>query len=325
MRSGTLTVSYVARKLGWALLTLFFVLTVNFFLFRIMPGDPVALLARSQRMTPQEVLAQRKLYGLDQPLVQQFFTYLKETLTGHFGASLVSGEPVTSVLGARVWPTVLLVGTGTLLAVVIGVLAGIRAGWFRDSAFDRGSLYSSLLLYATPEAWLGMLLLIVFAGTLGWFPSGGLSSGNAQGAAQLPDLLSHLALPVATLTLSYVGQFLIVMRSSMLDVKDEDFVTVGRAVGLPDRLVRRRHVVPNAFLPSFTLIVLSFGFVLGGAIVIETVFSWPGLGQLTYQAIQSQDYPVLQAVFLLSSAAVIFANLLADIAYGFLDPRIEEV
>jgi len=325
MRSGTLTVSYVARKLGWALLTLFFVLTVNFFLFRIMPGDPVALLARSQRMTPQEVLAQRKLYGLDQPLVQQFFTYLKETLTGHFGASLVSGEPVTSVLGARVWPTVLLVGTGTLLAVVIGVLAGIRAGWFRDSAFDHGSLYSSLLLYATPEAWLGMLLLIVFAGTLGWFPSGGLSSGNAQGAAQLPDLLSHLALPVATLTLSYVGQFLIVMRSSMLDVKDEDFVTVGRAVGLPDRLVRRRHVVPNAFLPSFTLIVLSFGFVLGGAIVIETVFSWPGLGQLTYQAIQSQDYPVLQAVFLLSSAAVIFANLLADIAYGFLDPRIEEV
>lgn len=325
MRAGTLTGNYVARKFGWALLTLFFVLTVNFFLFRIMPGDPVALLARSQRMTPQEVLAQRKLYGLDQPLVQQFFTYLKETVTGHFGASLVSGEPVTSVLGARVWPTVLLVGTGTLLAVIIGVLAGIRAGWFRDSAFDRGSLYGSLLLYATPEAWLGMLLLIVFAGTLGWFPSGGLSSGSAQGAAQIPDLLSHLALPVATLTLSYVGQFLIVMRSSMLDVKDEDFVTVGRAVGLPDRLVRRRHVVPNAFLPSFTLIVLSFGFVLGGAIVIETVFSWPGLGQLTYQAIQSQDYPVLQAVFLLSSAAVIFANLLADITYGFLDPRIEEV
>ncbi|HUW16608.1 MAG TPA: ABC transporter permease, partial [Actinomycetes bacterium] len=152
-----------------------------------------------------------------------------------------------------------------------------------------------------------------------------LSSGGETGLGSVTDVLSHLALPVATLALSYVGQFLIVMRSSMLDVKDEDFVTVGRAVGLPDRLVRRRLVVPNAILPSFTLIVLSFGFVLGGAIVIETVYSWPGIGQLTYRAIESQDYPVLQAVFLLTSAAVIVANLVADIAYGFLDPRIEEV
>ena len=325
MRLGHLTFGYLARKVGWALLTIFFVLTVNFFLFRIMPGDPVALLSRSQRLTPEAIAEQRQLYGLDQPLLQQFFTYLHQTLTGQFGASLVSAQPVTEVIGARIWPTVLLVGTGTVLAVLIGVLAGIRSGWFRGSTFDRGSLYSSLLLYATPEGWLGMLLIIVFAGTLGWFPSGGLSTGDFTGLAQVGDVLSHLVLPVATLTLAYVGQFLIVMRSSMLEVKEEDFVTVGRAVGLPDRLVRRRHVVPNAVLPSFTLIVLSFGFVLGGAIVIETVFSWPGLGQLTYRAIESQDYPVLQAVFLLSSAAVVLANLVADIAYGFLDPRIEDV
>ncbi|MDH4160783.1 MAG: ABC transporter permease [Actinomycetota bacterium] len=325
MRVGQLSLSYVARKLGWAALTLFFVLTVNFFLFRVMPGDPVALLARSQRLTPEAVAEQKALYGLDQPMLQQFLTYLRQTLTGHLGSSLVSGQPVTRVIGARVWPTVLLVGSGTALAIIVGVLAGIRAGWFRGTRFDRGSLYGSMLLYSTPEGWLGMLLLIVFAGSLSWFPSGGLSSGGESGLGSVTDVLSHLALPVATLALSYVGQFLIVMRSSMLDVKDEDFVTVGRAVGLPDRLVRRRLVVPNAILPSFTLIVLSFGFVLGGAIVIETVFSWPGIGQLTYRAIESQDYPVLQAVFLLTSAAVIVANLVADIAYGFLDPRIEEV
>jgi len=325
VRIGPLSLSYVARKLGWAALTLFFVLTVNFFLFRVMPGDPVALLARSQRLTPEAVAEQKALYGLDQPMLQQFLTYLWQTLTGHLGSSLVSGQPVTRVIGARVWPTVLLVGTGTALAILVGVLAGIRAGWFRGTRFDRGSLYGSMLLYSTPEGWLGMLLLIVFAGSLSWFPSGGLSSGGQTGLGSVTDTLSHLALPVATLALSYVGQFLIVMRSSMLDVKDEDFVTVGRAVGLPDRLVRRRMVVPNAILPRFTLIVLSFGFVLGGAIVIETVFSWPGIGQLTYRAIESQDYPVLQAVFLLTSAAVIVANLVADIAYGFLDPRIEEV
>lgn len=325
MRIGPVSLGYVVRKVGWAMLTLVFVLAVNFFLFRIMPGDPVALLARSQRLTPEAIAQQRRLYGLDEPLLQQFVTYVKETVTGHLGLSLVSGEPVTQVIGGRIWPTVLLVGTGTIIAVVIGVIAGIKSGWFRGSAFDRGSLYSSLLLYATPEGWLGMLLLVVFAGTLGWFPSGGISSGNYTGWANVREVLDHMILPVATLSLAYVGQFLIVMRSSMLEVKDEDYVTVGRALGLPDRLVRKRRAAPNAFLPSFTLIVLSFGFVLGGAIVIETVFSWPGLGQLTYRAIESQDYPVLQALFLLTSAAVIFANLVADIAYGFLDPRIEEV
>ncbi|MFZ0322878.1 MAG: ABC transporter permease, partial [Actinomycetes bacterium] len=197
-------------------------------------------------------------------------------------------------------------------------------GWARGSRFDRGSLYGSLVLYATPEGWLGMLLLIVFAGTLGWFPAGGYSSGAGTGLEHVTDVANHLVLPVLTLTLAYIGQFLIVMRSSLLDVKDEDYVGTARAKGLTDPLIRRRHVVPNAFLPSYTLIVLSFGFILGGAIVIETVFSWPGLGQLTYQAIADEDFPVLQAIFLLTSFAVIVANLAADVTYTFLDPRIEE-
>jgi len=317
-------VRYLLRKVAWAFVTLFFVLAVNFFLFRVMPGDPVALLARSQRLSPDAIEQQRALFGLDQPLIQQFGTYVQQTMSFRFGSSLLSARPVTEIIGSRVWPTVLLVGVGTTLAVVLGLLAGVKGGWARDSKFDRGSLYGSLLLYATPEGWLGMLLLIVFAGTLGWFPSGGYSSGTGTGIEHVTDVLNHLVLPALTLTLGYIGQYMIVMRSSLLDVKDEEYVATARAKGLTDPMVRRRHAVPNAFLPSFTLIVLSFGFVLGGAIVVETVFSWPGLGQLTYQAIESQDFPVLQAVFLLTSFAVIIANLVADVAYTFLDPRIEE-
>jgi len=315
-------VHYVARKLGWALLTLGFILTANFFLFRVMPGDPVALLARSQRLSPEALQRQRELFGLDQPLPQQYLTYLKQTLRGDLGVSIISGDTVWSMVASRLWPTVLLVGLGTAIAAMIGVAAGIRGGWNRGSSFDRGGLYSALVLYATPEGWLGMLLLIMFAGMLGWFPAGGYSTSSGSGAT---DVANHLVLPVLTLALGYVGQFMIVMRSSLLDVKDEDYITTARAKGLPDPLVRRRHAVPNAFLPSFTLIVLSFGFVLGGAIVVETVFSWPGIGLLTYQAIKDQDFPVLQAVFLLSSAAVIVANLLADVTYGFLDPRVQDV
>lgn len=320
-----MTARYLARKVGWALLTLFFVITVNFFLFRVMPGDPVALLARSQRLSPEAMQQQRAAFGLDQPMLQQYFTYLGQLAHLDFGVSLASGERVTSMITPRVWPTVLLVGVGTGLATVLGLLGGVKGAWTRGGRFDRNSLFGALVLYATPEGWLGMLLLIVFAGSLGWFPAGGYASPDTHGLERVTDVLNHLALPALTLTLAYLGQFMIVMRSSLLEVKEEDYVGVARAKGLPEVLVRRRHAVPNAFLPSFTLIVLSFGFVLGGAIVVETVYSWPGLGLLTYQAIESYDYPVLQAVFLIASASVILANLVADVAYGYLDPRIEEV
>jgi peptide/nickel transport system permease protein len=173
-----------------------------------------------------------------------------------------------------------------------------------------------------PEGWLGMLLLIVFAGTLGWFPAGGFESGGQTGLARVVDVANHLFLPCLTLTLGYIGQYSIIMRSSLLEVMNEDFLTTARAKGVPDTLVRRRHAVPNAFLPTFTLIFLSFGFILGGSILVEAVFSWPGIGLLTYNAIKQLDYPVIQGVFLLSSAAVILANLAADITYGYLDPRI---
>jgi peptide/nickel transport system permease protein len=284
----------------------------------------VGLLARSEHFTPEDVARLRHEQGLDLPMVEQYVIYMKDVVTGNLGESLRTGIPVRELIGSRMWPTVLLVGLGTILASGLGVLIGIRGGWRRGSRFDTTSQYSSLVLYAMPEGWLGMLLLLLFSGWLHWFPAGGYASADETGVAHVVDLLDHLFLPLLTLTLGYIGGYAIVMRSSMIETINEDFVHTARAKGVPERLVRRRHVVPNAFLPSFTLIILSFGFVLGGAIVIETVYSWPGLGLLTYNAINTKDYPVIQGVFLIASAAIIVANLAADITYGYLDPRIKQ-
>lgn len=317
------TQHYLARKIVHAVATLFFVLTFNFLLFRVLPGDPVGILVRSQRLTASGVAALRAEYGLDQPIPRQYLTYLGSTVQGEFGQSLLSGVGVSTLIGERIWPTVLLVGLGTIFSTVAGVMMGIRGAWTRGSRFDKTSLYGALVFYAMPEGWLGMLLLIFFAGTLHWFPAGGYTSGDSVGFARILDIANHLFLPCLTLTLGYVGSYSIVMRSSLLEVMNEDFVHTARAKGASDQVVRRRHAVPNAILPTVTLIFLSFGFVIGGAIVVETVFAWPGIGLLTYDAIRKLDYPVIQGVFLLSSATVIAANLISDVTYGYLDPRVK--
>jgi peptide/nickel transport system permease protein len=308
-----------------AIATLTFVLAFNFVLFRAI-GDPVKLLTRSSvHLDPEEQQALREEFGIDDPLPQQFVNYLGDTLSGEFGYSFISGRPVLTVVSEKVWPTVLLVGVATILSTVIGILIGIKGAWKRGSAFDTGSLLGSLTLYSMPEGWLGMILLITFAGTLGWLPAGGIESADRlTGFAHVLDIAKHLVLPCLTLTLGYLGEFAIIMRSSLLEVMGEEFVQTARAKGVRDKDVRRRHAVPNALLPTFTLAFYSVGFILGGAVIIEEVFSWPGLGQLTYAAIDGSDYPVIQAVFLLSSAAVILFNLLADILYGYLDPRVKE-
>jgi peptide/nickel transport system permease protein len=318
------TGAYLGKKLLHAFFTLLFVLAFNFFLFRVMPSDPVSINARSQRLTQADIDEQLENFGLLEPLPTQFVRFLGNTLQGDFGLSFRSGRPVTEAIGERIWPTVLLVGLSTILSTIFGVMIGIKGAWHRGSVFDNTSLFGSLIFYSMPEGWLGMILILVFVGTLGWFPAGGYTSGTETGLAHIVDVARHLFLPCLTLTLGYIGEYAIVMRSSLLEVKNEEFVATARAKGVKDKDVRRRHAVPNALLPTLTLVFYSFGFVLGGAIIIEYVFSWPGLGALTYDAINELDFPLLQAIFLLTSAAVIVFNLAADILYGYLDPRVRE-
>jgi peptide/nickel transport system permease protein len=316
---------YVARKVLGAAGTLLFVMLFNFVLFRVMPGSPVDTIARNQRLSPGEIQALIADFGLDRPLPEQVPGYLWDTVRGNLGVSYTSGRSVVSVLAERVWPTVVLVLPATIISVSVGVWLGIHAGWRRGSGTDAGSVGASLVLYSTPEGWLGMMLLVVFGVWLGVFPLGGYSSSPPpEGAAYVADVMTHAFLPVVTLALAYIGEYVLIMRSSMVEVTHEEFLTTARAKGLTDRDVRRRHAVPNALLPIVTLIFYSFGFVLGGAVVIESIFNWPGLGLLTFQAIDNQDFPVIQGVFLLSSFLVIAFNLVADLSYGYIDPRVHE-
>ncbi|GIU97592.1 MAG: ABC transporter permease [Actinomycetota bacterium] len=316
---------YLVRKVLHAIATLLFVVAFNFYLFRIMPGDPITILARSQHLSRADIAEQIANLGLDKPLPQQLLIYLGDTFRGELGVDLRSGAPVSQLIAERLWPTILLVGISTVLSIGFGLLIGIKGAWQRGGLFDTTSLYTSLVFYSMPEGWLGMILIVLFAGLLGWFPAGQYESpADLTGFAHIVDVLNHLFLPCLTLTLGYIGEYAIVMRSSLLEVRGEDFITTARAKGVPDRDVRRRHAVPNALLPTLTLVFYSFGFVLGGAVVIESVFSWPGVGRLTYEAIGELNYPILQGVFLLSSVTVILFNLAADILYGYLDPRIRE-
>ena len=329
-RSFTLTAGHrrIGAKLLGAVLSLAFVLVFNFFLFRVLPGDPAKNLTRNRLVPAEQVQVLRESFGLGRPLPQQFASYVRDTLRGDLGISYKFRRPVSEVIGERIWPTVLLLGLSTMLSTVIGLWIGIRGAWRRGSVFDRVSLGASLALYAMPEFWLGILLLIAFGvgvgGFPGLFPTGGMASPNTELASPggLWDLARHLFLPCLTLTLAYIAEYALVMRSSLLDELGEDYLVTARAKGLRDALVLRRHAVPNALLPTTTLIFLNLGFIVSGAITIETVYSWPGLGLLSYEALRTPDYPLLQGVFLLFSAAVILANVIADLLYAYLDPRV---
>ncbi len=316
---------WLAGKVGAALLTLLFVIVFNFFLFRVM-GDPTTQLARLPQATPEEIEKLRSDYGLDRPLGGQFLDYMGDTLTLDLGVSQRSREDVwDEILDALPW-TLLLVGTGTLLATLIGSWLGVIAATRRGKKTDDGLLGFSLFTYAAPEYWIGIILILVFAVWLEVLPAGLQMTPGVEFTswiAEVQDVAEHLILPATAMTLMLLGQYFLIMRSSMVDVLTEDFITVKRATGLRWEQVVSRHAVPNALLPLVTLSAIQFGAVAGGAITIETIFSWPGLGELSFQAINDKDFPVLQGTFLVFSAGVIFANLLADCLYFALDPRVQ--
>jgi peptide/nickel transport system permease protein len=316
---------WLVGKVAAALLTLTFVVVFNFFLFRVM-GDPTTQLARLPNASSEEIEKLRADYGLDKPLSGQFVDYVGDTLRLDLGVSQRSREQVwDEILDALPW-TLLLVGTGTLLATAIGSWLGVVAATRRGKKADSGLLGFSLFTYSAPEYWIGIILILVFAVWIPVLPAGQQVTPGVEFSswfAEALDVAEHLILPATAMTLMLLGQYFLIMRSSMVDVLTEDFITAKRATGLPWNRVVRSHAVPNALLPLVTLSAIQFGAVVGGAITIETIFSWPGLGELSFNAINDKDFPVLQGTFLVFSAGVIFANLLADCLYFYLDPRVQ--
>jgi peptide/nickel transport system permease protein len=320
--------AYLARRLSSALFTIALIVVLNFVLFRAMPGSPErVLLHGTPNVTAEQLAATRARWGLDKPVFpDQFIAYVGATLRGDLGYSFVArGQTVTSVLGQRMWPTVILFGLGELGAIVLGLALGAYSGWRRGGPVDYVGNGISLVLYSTPYFLLGMALLLVFGTGLRWFPIYGMLTAGAAYpdlGARLVDFLAHLTLPLATVAFGLVGQYAIVMRSSIVETLSEDYVTTARGMGLGEGRILRHHALPNALLPTVSLVAINLGYVVAGAITVEVVFNWPGLGTLSVEALTARDYPVLQGVFLLLTISVVLANLVADLVYGVLDPRV---
>jgi peptide/nickel transport system permease protein len=337
--------TYAFRKLFWATLTILFVIVLNFFLFRILPGDPARSGMRDPRLTQEAQEAIRVRFGLDKPVINcfesinplktgdcfvnplqtQFFIYAGNLLRGELGISYHTNRPVTDVLAERLWNTVLLIGAGQILAVIFGVVLGGLAAWKAHSAVDYSALLLSLMAWSLPTFWLGIILLF-WGSTYFNLPLGGMVTAGqnfANSWDRVVDLLRHLALPTLTYTIVFLGEYMLIMRSSLLDVLSEDYILTAKAKGLSNFLILKDHALQNAMLPMVTIIALNLGFTVAGAIQIETVFSWPGLGGAIFDAVGRRDYPMLQGAFLLIAVSVIFANLAADLLYSVLDPRVK--
>jgi peptide/nickel transport system permease protein len=320
----------------WAIFTILFVIVLNFFLFRILPGDPARQGVRDPRMTQQSIAAIRERFGLDKPVINcfqslnpvklgsclvnpfdtQFFIFVRNLARGELGISFHYNRPVEEVLTERLWNTLLLIGAGQILAIVIGVVIGIIAAWKTRSPVDYGSLIVSLLAWSLPTFWLGMILL--FWGTNNGFPIGGKSTPGMSSyplPQQIMDIAHHMILPTLT--------YMLVMRSSLLDVLSEDYILTAKAKGLNTFQILKDHALKNAMLPLVTVIAINLGFTVAGAVQIETVYSWPGLGGAIYEAVVRRDFPMLQGAFLMIAISVIVANLLAELTYSYLDPRVQ--
>ncbi|MFC3320563.1 ABC transporter permease [Mesorhizobium cantuariense] len=321
----------IERILLRAVITLLMVAILNFILFRIVPGDPASMLLAGARtaVTAEQIEAQRQRWGLDRPLIpDQVLNYLSTTLRGDLGYSFkFRGRRVADLIMERLPATIALVGLAQLIAIVSGVILGIYAGWRRGGVVDHVATGTSLALYSTPPFWLAMLLVVIFSTALGWLPGYGQYSPTVASAgplAWLVDRARHLVLPVSAVALGLIGQYVLVARAAMSDVVTEDYMVTARAKGLTGGQMLMRHAFRNAMLPVVTLVTLNLGYVVAGAITVESVFAWPGIGRLTVEALNARDYPVLQGIFLLLGASVVVANLAADLAYNILDPRVRQ-
>jgi len=316
---------YVAKRALTSVITFFGVLVLTFILFRLLPGNPVLLLFRNPELTQQQIAQLSAEFGLNKPLYVQFALFIANVFRGNWGLSFYYRVPVTQVLFPALLNSIILLLPSTILAIIIGVWLGIFSGWKRNTLTDMAILSSSLVLYAVPTFWLG-ILLIMLAVRVGGLPVSGMVAIGVTFSSPLQyivSLLRHLTLPMITLTLVTLGQFSIIMRTSVVNELTEDYVVAAYAKGMSEGRLIRKHVVPNALLPTVSVIAISIGTVVAGAVLTETVFSWPGVGTLIYDSIGRRDYPVLQGAFLIVALSVIISNFIADLVYAYLDPRVK--
>ncbi|MGE0005363.1 MAG: ABC transporter permease [Parvibaculaceae bacterium] len=318
---------YILKRMMYAIGTLFAVATILFFIFRLMPGDPATTVI-NPNMDAAAQARLREAFGVDKPLLTQYAIYLKNTVTFEWGRSFNTAQPVSEIIAYRLGNTLLLMTGGVLIAIVLGLTLGIVLAWRRNSMLDVVGTVSALIFQSAPPFVTGLLLLIVFSYTLNLFPTGGMivAGGGDPGTIDLltrADFYHHLALPTAAIAIYYLATPMLVMRDSMLDVIGADYVDLARAKGVSPAGVFIRHAARNALLSIVTVISILTAFAIGGQVVVETLFSWPGMGQLLVQAASQHDYPVAQGSFLVLACIVIFMNLFADILYCVIDPRIQ--
>ena len=319
--------NYIARRLIQIIIIFFVILTALFLLFRLAPGDPVERMV-DPTMAPEDVELLISQLGLDQPIWKQYVIYLKNFFVGRFGHSFHYGQPVEEIIGNRLPNTILLFTTSIILSALVGVFLGKIASWHKGKKTDSFMTIGALVTHTVFVPWLALIMIWVFAYKLGWFPITGMISEEVwldPDAGQLRkalDIFHHMVLPLTTLFLIHFGSYLLIMRSSMLETLKEDYILTARAKGLKEKTIRDRHAAPNASLPVVTTVGLSLAFSINGGALTETVFTWPGIGRELVFSVSQNDYPLAQASFLLIALVVLISNLVVDILYAYLDPRI---
>jgi len=315
----------VGQRLLKAIPLILAIVICNFVLLKLAPGDAAEVLAGEAAAGTAEYLAElRARFGLDQPVHMQLWHYIVKLATLDLGFSFRHNQTVLSLILDRLPATLLLMFSGMGLAVVVGAALGILASQRVNQLRDNIISVFAILSFSVPVFWLGLMLIVVFSVNLGWFPAGGMETmaSGKRGVVRVLDILQHMVMPVTTLGLFYVALYTRVMRASMLEVFNQDFVTTARAKGLSESRITLRHVFRNALLPMVTLIGVQFGTLLGGSVLVETVFSWPGLGRLAFEAVFQRDINLLLGILLMCSVLVVLSNILVDVMYSQLDPRI---
>lgn len=315
---------YILGRLLQALPLLLGIIVVNFLLMALAPGDPVTVLLGEYPAPPEYVARLRDQFGLDRPVHVRLARYVANVAQGNLGFSFAYQMPVVRLVLDRLGNTLLLMGTAMTLAALAGVFLGVAAACRPHSRLDIGATALSLLGYSIPEFWLGQLLVLLFAVALGWLPAQGIRSTREEytGLAAALDLGRHLILPAAALAFRYIALIARITRAAMLEVMHQDFILAARARGVGGRRVLWRHGLRNAAIPVVTVIGYNYAFILAGSALVETVFGWPGIGRLLFDAILQRDIPVLLGVLLLVSVTVILVNLVTDVLYAYLDPRV---